>query len=437
MSIADNKRSVFNTIGSYTSLNEQKEPAKQNDTLSSINNKDDSTSFILDVMKVVAGTTAIKLAIGQMFSGLVKEIEPKLKTVLKKQFTQANANQEFSSTFKTNGVTTSVKSVDSKNKLKVNPNSSTGSLIYGSPSTSFDGTAYDAIQNSGNFENYNNIMSIKYIESSDSFQIKPDLSTGNKNIGEYFNTFIDDTEILNEKEIISSVMDGVYGTLANTENKTTEQIYNELVLEQSLKQVLEGNDSFEISPADNEKLLNKAREMAEGIINYDMGCGLLPASLNFDKFSELVSNISGSTDPYYIGNQLESTIDESSSSPETSTENKETIKDGFFQLMINTFILKITEAVTSAPQILVLFAMMDALQGGTGVLSNNPTDTIKNFKICIKCLSKEIKTFIAAFLFSLAVSYLIKLLKPIIKKVIKEKINQYIDVLKSLIPVKV
>jgi len=433
MSIAGDKKSVFNTIGSYTSLNNQKEPALQNNTFSSINNKDDGSAFIMDVMKTVAGTAAIKLAIGQMFSGLIKEIEPKLKTTLKKQFTQSNASQEFSSDFKNNGVTTSVKSIDSKNKLKVNPNSASGNLIYGSTSNTFDSTAYDAIQNSGNFESYNN-MSIKYIENDDSFQIKPNIN--NQNVGEFFNGFIDDTEILNEKEIISSVMDGVYGTLASTEGKTTDQIYEELKLEQSLNQVLEGNDSFIISPEDNDNLLNRAKEISEGIINYDMGCGLMPSTLNFNDFDKLIKNISGSTDPYFIGDQLEKTIDESSSSPETSNENKETIKDGFFQLLIKTFILKITEALTASPQVMALFAIMNALQGG-GSLSNNAVDTVKSFKTVIKCLSKEIKTLIASFLFSLAVSFIIKLIEPVIKRIIKEKINQYIDLLKSLIPVSI
>jgi len=436
MSIADDKRSVINQVGVYKSLDEEQKPALLNDTFSSINNKDNSFSFIINVMNSIAGTEAVKSTIGKIFSGLIKEVEPKLKTSLKKQLTQSNSDQEFSSTFKTNGITTSVKSIDNKNKFKTNPNSNTGSLIYGSPSDSFDATAYDAIQNSGNFETYNN-LSIKYIESSDSFQIKPNSSLGNQNVGEFFNSYIDNTEILNEKEIISSVMDSVYGTLSNNQNKTSEQIYNELVLEQSLKQVIEGDDSFEISPEDNDKLLNKAQEISKGIINYDMGCGLISSKLNFDDFDKLIKNISGSTDPYYVGDQLESTIDESSTSPETTNQNKETVKNGFFELLINTFILKIIEALTAAPQILVLFAIMDKLQGGIGSLSNNVVDTAKNFKTLIKCLSKEIKTLISEFLFLLAVSYLIKLLKPVIKRVIKEKVKQYIDLLKSLIPVSI
>ena len=431
MSLADDKRSVFTTIGSYNSLIQEGDPPAQTDLYPSINSKNDTVGFLLDVLKTVAGTEALKLLIGGMFTGLVKKIEPELKTALKKQFTQSNASEPLPASFKSNGVTTSVKSIDVNNKLKVDPNSANGSLIYGDPSDSFDGLAYNAIQNSGNFENYNN-MSIKYIEGSDTFQIKPNLGGTNPTIGEYFNSFIDDTELLNEKEITSSVMDSIYGTLASSQEKTSEQVYQELRIQKQLKQILDGDDSFVILPEDNNDLLTRADELAAGVVNYDMGCGLMPAELSFDDFNELIQNISGSTDQYYVGDQMEATIDQSSETPEMTTENKQTMKDGFFQEVINSFTLKITEAVTTAPQVNAMFAMIGSLQNQGDTLSDDGEDTLKKFEICIKCMAKKIMALVAAFIFALAISYLIKLLKPVIKKVIKEKINQFVGLIKSL-----
>lgn len=432
MAQADDIRGVFTTIGSYNSLTQVDDPPVQTDLYPSINNKNDTVGFLLDVLKTVAGSEALKLLIGGMFTGLVKKIEPELKTALKKQFTQSNASEPLPASFKSDGVTTSVKSIDANNKLKVNPNSANGSLIYGEPSDSFDGLAYDAIQNSGNFRSNNNNMSIKYIESSDSFQIKPNLGSTNPTIGEYFNGFIDDTELLNEKEITSSVMDSIYGTLASSQEKTSEQVYQELRLQKQLKQVLDGNDSFVISPEDNNKLLTRADELAAGVVNYDMGCGLMPAQLSFDDFSKLIQNISGSTDQYYVGDQMEATIDQSSETPEMTAENKQTMKDGFFQEIINSFMLKITEAVTTAPQLNAMFAMMGSLQNQGDALSDDGEDTLKKFETSIKCMAKKIMALVAAFIFALAISYLIKLLKPVIKKVIKEKINQFVGLIKSL-----
>jgi len=430
MSLADQKRSVFTTIGSYNSLMEQGDGILQTDLFPSINNKDDIVPFILDVLKTVAGTEAIKEAIGGMFGKLVDEVEPKLKTALKKQFIQSNADQVIPNSFMTNGITVPVKNIDISGKFKVNPNSSEGSLIYGAPTNTFNSTAYDAILNAGDFEGFNNLQ-LKFIESSDSFQIKPSGST--PTIGAFFTTYIDGTELINKKEIVSAVMDNFYGTLAKNQNKTEEQLYEELLVETQLQQVLNDDDSFVVAPEKFDELLSKARELAAGEVSYDLGCGLMPTSLDSDDFSNLISTISGATDPFYIGDRLGATIDESTTATQELTEeNQETIKDGFFQRLINIFTVKMLEAVTTAPQIRTLFGMMSSLQNNGTVLLSSATEDMENFKTCIKCMAKEIMKLIAEFLFALAIAYLIKLLKPVITRVIKEKINQYSGIIISL-----
>jgi len=429
MSLADNKRSVFTTIGSYNSLNQQGKSPSQTDLYPSVNNKNDIVPFLLDVLKTVAGSVALSEAIGGMFGSLINKAEPQLKTALKKQFTQSNASEPLPSTFNNNGITVPVKTVDNNGVLKNNPNSDVGNLTYGS-TTNFNTKAYDAILNSGTFVNYNN-MQIKYNQSSDSFQIKP--AGGSTTVGSFFDDYIDNVDLIDKKSLLSNVMDNFYGTLAKTQGKTIQQIYNELQTETLLNQVLDDDDSFVILPEKYDELLAKAREMANGSVNYDLGCGLMPSELSLNDFSKTVSSISGSTDPFYIGNQLGATIDQSTNATQDlTTENKETIKDGFFQKIIRIFTVKMLEAVTTTPQVRVLFAIMSSLQNNGVIKLNSPTEDMKNFKTCIKCMAKEIMRLVAAFIFLLAISYLIKLLKPIIKKVIKEKINQYTGVITSL-----
>jgi len=431
MSLADKKRSVFTTIGSYTSLMEQDDKLLQTDLFPSINNKDDIVSFLLDVLKTVAGTEAIKEILGKLFGSLVNEVEPKLKIALKKQLIQSNADELLGTSFTTNGITVPVKNIDISGKFKVNPSSAEGNLIYGATTNTFNSTAYDAI-NEGIPKSFS-VFNIEYNNSLDTFQVKPTLSSSAK-IGDFFTQYIDDTELINKKELLSAVMDNFYGTLAKNQNKTVEQIYEELLIEEQLIQLMNGDDSFVIAPDKLDAILAKARELVVGSVTYDLGCGLMPVQLDFNNFSNLISNISGSTDPFYTGNQIGATIDESTSGSTTSdltTENKETIKDGFFQKIINIFTIKMLQAVSTAPQIRVMFGMMSSLQNN-GTALNNPTEDMKNFKTCINCMSKEIMALIAKFIFVITIAYLIKLLKPVIKKVIKEKINQYSEIIISL-----
>jgi len=108
------------------------------------------------------------------------------------------------------------------------------------------------------------------------------------------------------------------------------------------------------------------------------------------------------------------------------------MKDGFFQRIIRIFTVKMLEAVTTAPQVRTMLGMMSSLQNNGVVSLNKPSEDMKKFKTCIKCMGKEIMRLIAAFIFALAIAYLLKLIKPVIKKVVKEKINQYVGVIKSL-----
>lgn len=438
MSLADNKRNVFTTIGSYTSLMQEAENPLQTDLFPSINNKKDIVPFLLDVLKTVAGTEALKESIGGMFTKLLDDVEPKLKDVLKKQFIQSNADDLLPTTgnnFFDNGITLPVKDLDVSGKFKVNPASDTGSLLYEKVKPNFDKTAYDAILNSGSELDFS-VLTIKYDGAQDTFQIKPNLGGTNVKTGDFFTQYIDDAVIIDKKEIQTKVMDALYGTLASKEKKTVEQNHEELEVGLLLEQVLNDDDSFTIPPEDLDGILEKARELSSGVLTYDMGCGLLEAELQFDDLDNIIKSVSGSTDPFFVGNQFEASIDQSTSgstvSQNATEENKQTIKDGFFQKIINVFTVKLLESVTTAPQIRVLFGMMSSLQNEGVVKLEKASEDMENFKTCINCMAKEIMRLVAEFIFALAITYLIKLLKPIILKVLKEKINQYVGIIKSL-----
>ena len=320
-------------------------------------------------------------------------------------------------------------------KLKVNPSSQGGQLLYDNTNPNFDKVAYDAILNEGNPQNFS-VFTLTYYGSADEMQIKPNLGGGNIKTSEFFSQYIDDALIIDEKEITSKVMDAFYGTLAKQQNKTEEQNYEELQVDLLLQQVLNDDDSFEIPQKDYDALQEKARELTAGIVTYDLGCGLIAPELQFEDLDAMIQNVSGSSDPSFVANQFEATIDDSTNGDpaleEATEENKQTMKDGFFQRIINIVTVELLVAVTAAPQIRVMLGMMSSLQNNGDVKLSKASEDMKNFKTMIKCMSKEIMRLIAEFIFALAVSYLIKLLKPVILEVLKEKINQYVGIIKSL-----
>ena len=435
MSLSDNKRKVFTTIGSYTSFIQENKPTKNYlDMFKSINNKKDVVPYLLDVLKTVAGTEALKELIGGMLTKLVVSAETKVKVALKKQFTQFNADDDIPSEYAADGIVVKVKDIDIKGKLKVDPASDSGQLIYKKGVDSFDKIAHNALNTGTDVSFAGMNMSVKYEEKIDSFRIK--LPTTVK-VGEFFNNYIDKAEIINKDELVTTVMDTIYGVFSKKNNKTPEQVLNDLKVQKILEQVINDDANlFTLLPKDYDDLQKQASDLANGVTYYDMGCGLMQVQLPFSGLTSLIKTISGSTDPFVVSNAVEDALDKSNAgSPETSAENKETIRDGFFQKLINLFTTQLLQFSVAAPQIRVLMGIIGALINKGEVLIGNAVDDMKKFAIMIKCMAKEILKMIAEFIFNLAVSYLIKLLTPVIKKVLKEKINQYANIIKSLTPI--
>lgn len=434
MSLADDKRNVFTTIGAYTSFMEQKKPPRRGELYPSINNKKDAVPFLLDVLKTIAGSEALKELIGGMFGDLIDDSETKMKTALKKQFILPNSDDQISTDFSTNGVDIPVKDIDVTGKLKINPYSDSGKMLFDTTTPNFDKVAYDAILNAGTVQTFGGVE-IKYNELTDNFNFKP--VDANMRVGEFFSDYIDNAQIINKDELLTKVMDKVYGTLSKENGRTQEQILQELEIDKMLDQALDEDGSFVIQSSDLNDLINTANQISKGVVEYDLGCGLMSTSLSFDSLKNLINDFSsGSTDPFYVGNIVENTINESTSevNQATTDENKATIKDGFFQKIIKFFTTKLLFFLTTAPQIRMLLGISSSFQNNGVVSIESPSVDFKKFKTFILCLAKEILKIVAAFIFALAIGKLIELLKPVIKKIIKEKVNQYVKIIKSLTP---
>lgn len=433
MALLDDKKNVFTTIGSYVSFMQR--TASQVDEIynmyPSINNKNDVVPFLLDTLKTTVGTDALKELIGELFTKIVDKIEPQIREVLKKQLTQVNAGNAMPTFFDAAGagIDIPVNRIDRRGKLRENPNSEVGSLLYGAAET-FDRRAHEAISMEGTSINYCG-LSITFNSATDSFNLKSAIAA--PSIGEWIGNYIDNTVIIDKKEFLTNVMNAVYGSVTANQDKTVEQVYQEMQISKIIEQLIEDNDSFEITQDDFDALLQQAQALVDGVVYYDMGCGMIGAQLPFDDMVALISQISGSTDSYATGNAVADTIDKSTENvQDVADENKQTIKDGFFQRIIKMIQQMLAEIATTSPQIQALKAIISMFEKGV-LTAQDTIEDLKNYKIFMKCIIKEIMKTINEFIFKLVVSYLIALLLPIVKKIIQEKITQYTGIVKSLI----
>src|ERR1035437_9266810 len=252
--------------------------------------------FLLDVLKVVVGSEALKQLTGELFTNFIAGVEPQMKSSLTKQTVQYNAGDSLPTGFKTTGINVPVKDIDVYAKLKTDPASAHGDLLYDNTKPNFDSKARQAIQNAGTDTTYNNMI-IKYNSSTDSFNFKPTVASSSGTIGDWMGGYIKDTVIVDKKEFLTNTMNAVYGSVTANQNKTVEQVYQELQINKLLEQLIDDdNDSFEISQNDYDALLQKAQALVDGVVYYDMGCGMIGAKLPFNDMTNLISQISGATD---------------------------------------------------------------------------------------------------------------------------------------------
>ena len=434
MGLTDEKKDVFTTIGAYTSLREEQDLPDTNNTFESINNSEDVGSFLLDVLGVAVGTTALQNLTGELFTNFIDSAEPQLKSASKKQLTNYNSGEQLPQSFK-DGISVPVKDIDVYGKLKTNPTSEGGNLLYSDNIDNFDQKAYQAISNEGTDVQYNNLL-INYNSSSDSFEFKPTSASENDTIGDWMGNYINNTKFLDKKEFSTKALNNIFGSVSSNQNKSIEKITEELKADKLLEKAISGDDNFTISEGELADISEKAKELKNGSIVYDMGCGLIEAQLPLSGLTDLVSQISGSTDPNSvgdatnnkIGNSFEGTGDE-----DTSDENEETIRNGFFARLLEFIKLELAKTLTLSPQSRMLFALSSSFQNNGVPQISNPVEDLAKFKVYINCLIKEALSLLYEFIFNLIVTFLVKLISPIIKKIIKEKVNQYIGIIKSLI----
>ena len=439
MSLSDDKKNIFTTIGSYTSVIRAINATDTTNLFPSVNNKKDIVPFMLDILKVVAGTDALQSLTGELFTKFVDKIEPEMKSALKNQVIQYNAGDNLPSYFASGGagVRVKVKDIDISDKFKTNPTSQAGQLLYDNSKPNFDSSVYDAIKN-GNSDF--GVLHMSHDAITDELVLKGNITPDTPTIGTWLNKHINNLTIIDKKEFSSKVMNKIYGTITKNQGRTINDTHNELVVNQLIDQLINGNDSFEISPEDNAALLISAEEIISGIVNYDLGCGVMAASLPLSGLTNLIQNISGTTgqatDPNYVGNQINNTIAQSVTDQDVANSNKETIKDGFFQKLIKLITQTLAEALTTNPQIRAILAIVSAFQNQGIAKISQAKDDLKNFKTFLKCSANAAMKLLNEFIFNLIKKFLVYLLKPLILKIIKEKINQFTDIIKSLIPVK-
>jgi hypothetical protein len=437
MGLIDDKKSIITQLGVFTSIGKRVELPESNNTLPSLNNKNEPIPFMLDMLTVMVGSQALQKTTGEVMTNFVRKSEPQLKTSLTKQSTTHNSDQQLTSGF-ISGYDLPMQNVDIHGKLKTDPSSSTGNVIYGDNANNFDKSIYNALQNPGTEVTHgsgNGAVKLAYDKTTDKIKVKP-VNTS-QTIGSFTTSFIGGMTILNEKEFTSRVVDAIFGTVSAAQKKNLTQLRKEEMFNKTLEKISNDEESIDLTEDDLYQLDLTAQNKLTGKAKVDVGCSIIDSDVSIDDLKNLIAGNTGTTDPVAIGRNFGNLIENSFGKNPTQVNpvNKNAIRDGFFKRLIDTIKGIIAEAVTATPQIRILLAIVAGLKNGDDISSalGNPVDDLKNQKNLVKCLTDSATSSLNEFIFNLVKAELIKLIIPVATLILQEKIKAFINILKSLV----
>lgn len=420
MSLIGRKKNIFTTISSIKSFNENDRKVRTNDSLSSLTNKKDSLSFLLDLISVLIGSGGFIKLIGGLFSNVFDEAQPLIRIQILNNLTTPLSNKPLSSTSFSSDITLPLSYIDVFNKLKIDPSSNIGNLMYGVDS--FDYKLYDAINNPNTDKTIGNII-VNYSDSSDTLSIRA--VNLNQTVFDFYEEYTDGI-IINKNDFITNVIDGIFGVKTSSQNKSLNQITKELILKSKIEKI-NNEEEISISPSELENIENNSKQLKNGVSEIDLGCGVYKSSITIDDLSSLINNInSEDVDQNTISNEFSNLFDKSFK----IENNPDAAKDNFSRKIISGFELELIKSFYLNPETLILNYINQMIVDGE--INNNTENLIENNKQTIGCISGKTKEVINKFIFNLVKSELNSLIKPFVKMIIKEKINQYSGILRSL-----
>lgn len=435
MSLRDSKKDIINTIGAYTSLANEVELPEGNDVFSSLNENKNPLPFLIDMLKVINGSEGVKNMTGELISGILDDIEEESKNTLITQFIGPNEGDEIPDEFKYDGpgYDIPIKDIDLNGMFKTDPSSDIGGLLYGDNPNDFNQKLYESIVADGTEVEYNGLVMV-YDDVSERINFRS--SNNNNTVGSWFSDFIGGVTLFNKKRFIANLLSLVFGNLMSRQDKSIEQIREEKTINQVLDNLVNEEERYELNDNERIKINNDSINIKNGFIEYNIGCRIKLIPLNQETYEETVNNILDTNNPNTITDSMTTSIESSFANNETENlynRNKETIHDGFFEMIINFIKFELIKELTTTPQIRTLLSISNTIKNNGIYEFTNPIDDLKKNVTFIKCIIKHISNAINRYIYNFVVDILSRLILPIARQIAREKIMTYINILRSLI----
>lgn len=466
MSSKDDIKEIYSIIASVRAMEDFDVENYLKTSIASSVLSSGTINLILDLFKQTGGIDSITTMISELLVSKMGEIESNLRKTLKEEIIKS-ISCSIDPTININEIVIPLKTVDLNNLFKIDPKSKAGRMLYfdvdNVNSTDFNVFLYNNIKGVEKWDVWNNksnqeLFKVKFVEkeilTNENNQFHFDLTVYNntkKSLSNFVNSYLDSIKIFEKKDILSLIMDGIFGSISSEEPSISN---DELLLQEKLNLIItkiidepenqeelnndklnDGYGYYSVSNEEYTDLLQKTEDRKRGIYKiytdkeYEV-------SLNIDELNTMISSFDSYDLDDTIGQQEQMTnilnTIVSKTSNETSVQDQLTIQGNIIEQIIKKFVNIIVSTILS-PKIFLLFAIVNKILEKENV--NTGEEFINNNLNLVKSITKGIASDITNKLIENLTNVIEDMIKDYVSAIIKEKAEFYSKQLISLIKI--
>jgi hypothetical protein len=463
MSVLSKKQKVFGNIAAAKTLTESMPKLKLSSSFPSVNNKGDTITFLTDLIKALIGYIALVNAIVDILTNSLAKIEKEIKKALKtelKSIVSCGVDPSLPSFIKStgSGIVIEVKKVDFLDLFKTDATTKVGNLLYNdvtSPltdSSDFNTFLYGVIQNDGTQftwkdKNGVGLLDVKFTSlgtgsiPNNTLTLKANPAYDNKSLNDLNNSFIDSLTLFNTENIVSRIIDIIFGSISVSISKTRKQLETEEKINAVVDKMV--NDDLNAKESEDENYFTfnndeislierRSGERQRGVVKIKTST-TVDGSVPVTSLTAFTNDMSSATTPQdkkkALANNLDNMANDSANNINNGTD-KVSVKLNFVQSIISNLIKAIIGIVLS-PKIVMIFLVNYKIVYGPTATFGDAIDFIKKNRKLFKAIMKKIAGMIIRILLAIAMQKIAKLVADAaIKKNIdknKNKVSQLLS----------
>jgi len=431
MDIFKQKSDVFSQIAALRVSAEGFPKSSTINSIKSISQKTNSLNFLIDLCKALIGFEALRDSLIDLLTHNIDDIELDIKQAIKKllkSLISCDINPSLPDSFIVDGITVELNKIDFLDIFKVNPNTTSGKLLYSDitsflESTDFNTFLYNVIQNNGE-EGFwghstidSDILKINFNATSplpnqpnNTITIKPSNTYSSKKLTDLNNDYIDSIKLFDTNKLINSIIESIFGSISLNISKDKSALNNELKIKDIIDRIINSDEDVVIDDSyfsfTNEEIhdieyRSELRRKGVDIINTDKE---IESSVNMETLTtlndELLNLNSNTITPELIeikSNIVRDGLNKLSDDITNNVNNQDklNVKINFIENMLRNLMNSIVNVLLS-PKLIIIFSLNHYIIHGESF--NNIEDFMKKNKTLLTTILETVRDIVVSIL---------------------------------------